>query len=124
MLTHTSHMAPAAEGPDQRKVSLDKRLALLFWPLLLILIGTIWLFPHERVPDGTLLMGIGVILLSLNAVRLLNGIPVRVLPSVLGALALAAGLAEYAGAELPLIPLTLIAIGASIVFELMHARRT
>lgn len=82
-----------------------------------------WLFPEERVPEGTWLIGIGLILLSLNVVRLVNGIPVHVLPSILGALALAAGPAEFAGAELPLIPLTLIAIGTSMILELLPARR-
>jgi hypothetical protein len=124
MLTHTSQADYPASAPDRQKIDLDKRLAILFWPLLLILLGTIWLFPVDRVPVGTFLTGIGLILLGLNAARLLNGIPVRVLPTVLGVVALAAGLAEFAGAELPIVPLSLIAIGVSIVPELFHARKT
>jgi hypothetical protein len=124
MLTHTSQADQPASAPDRQKIDLDKRLAILFWPLLLILLGTIWLFPVDRVPVGTLLTGIGLILLGLNAARLLNGIAVRVLPTVLGVVALAAGLAEFAGAALPIVPLSLIAIGASIVLELFHARKT
>ena len=118
--------ASEAAGTDVRlrpqKLALDKRLATLFWALLLILIGGIWLVPVSRLPDGTLLIGIGVILLGLNAVRLLNRIPIRVLPTMLGGLALVAGLAAGVGAELPLIPLALIAIGASILLELMPRR--
>lgn len=124
MLTHTSQADQPASATDRQKIDLDKRLAILFWPLLLILLGTIWLFPVDRVPVGTLLTGIGLILLGLNAARLLKGIPVRVLPTVLGVVALAAGVAEFAGAELPIVPLSLIAIGASIVLELFHARKT
>lgn len=124
MLTHTTQAGLPASATDRQKIDLDKRLAILFWPLLLILLGTIWLFPVDRVPVGTLLTGIGLILLGLNAARLFNGIPVRVLPTVLGVVALAAGLAEFAGAELPIVPLSLIAIGASIVLELFHARKT
>lgn len=124
MLTHTSPADHPASAPDRQKVDLDKRLAILFWPLLLILLGTIWLLPVDRVPVGTLLTGIGLILLALNAARVLNGIPVRVLPTVLGVVALAAGLAEFAGAALPIVPLSLIAIGASIALELFHARKT
>ena len=108
---------------DPRKVLLEKRLAGLFWGLMFILAGVIWLFPDERIPDGTWLIGIGVILLSLNAVRLVYGIPVRVLPSILGVLALGAGLAEYVGIDLPLVALTIIAIGASIVLEVLPARK-
>ena len=118
--------ASEAAGTDVRlrpqKLALDKRLATLFWALLLILIGGIWLVPVSRLPDGTLLIGIGVILLGLNAMRLLNRIPIRVLPTMLGGLALVAGLAAGVGAELPLIPLALIAIGASILLELMPRR--
>ena len=123
MQTHVSHTEHTPSGQQQPKDSLDKRLAVLFWPLMLILAGLIWLFPAERVPDGTWLIGIGLILLALNAVRLLSRIPVRVLPTILGALALAAGLAEYGGARLPLVSLTLIAIGASIILELWPSRR-
>jgi hypothetical protein len=124
MFSRTSQADHPASTSERQKIDLDKRLAILFWPLLLILLGTIWLFPVERVPVGTLLIGIGLILLGLNAARLLNGIPVRVLPTVLGVVALAGGVAEFAGAELPIVPLSLIAIGASIVLELFHARKT
>lgn len=124
MPSQVSQMAHATPDQNPRKGDLDKRLAILFWPLLFILAGCIWLFPEGRVPDGTWLIGIGLILLSLNAVRKLNGIPVRVLPSVLGALALVTGLAEYGGMKLPIFSLTLIAIGASIILELFATRRT
>ena len=120
----TLQTPPADWLQDPRKVLLDKRIAALFWALMFILAGAIWLFPDERIPNGTWLIGIGAILLSLNVVRLVKGIPVHVLPSVLGVLALGAGLAAYVGLELPLVALTLIAIGASIVLELLTARRT
>ena len=123
MPAQISRTEPAASGQDERRISLDRRLAILFWALLFLLAGAIWLFPEKQVPAGTWLIGIGLILLSLNAVRFLNGIPVRVLPSLLGALALVAGVAEYAGAALPLLPLTLIAIGLSIILELLPARK-
>jgi hypothetical protein len=103
---------------DARRASLDRRLAILFWGLLFVVAGAIWLFPAERVPDGTWLIAIGLILLFLNGVRRLNHLPVRLLPTLLGVLALGAGLAELAGARLPLVALTLIMIGASIIVEL------
>jgi hypothetical protein len=120
----TLQTPPADWLQDSRKVLLDKRIAALFWALMFILAGAIWLFPDARIPNGTWLIGIGAILLSLNVVRLVKGIPVHVLPSVLGVLALGAGLAAYVGLELPLVALTLIAIGASIILESLTARRT
>lgn len=123
MITQMSRTQPNVSGGGEHKASLEKRLAGLFWALLFILAGTIWLFPEDQVPRGTWLFAIGAILLSLNTIRFLNGIPVRVLPSILGGLALAAGLAQYAGVGLPLISLTFIAIGASIILELLPARK-
>ena len=124
MTTPISGMQPALSSQDQHKVSLDKRLGVLFWALLFIMAGTLWLFPEEKIPKGAWLAGIGLILLSLNAARFLKGVPVRVAQTVVGALALVAGIATYSGVELPLIPLTFIAIGASIIFELLPTRRT
>ena len=123
MLAYSSRTQQSPARLDQRKRSLDKRLATLFWPLLLILIGALWLFPANRVPGGTWLVGIGLILLGLNLARVVNGIPARLMPTVLGVVALAAGLAQFAGAELPLVPLSFIAIGTSIALELLHARK-
>jgi hypothetical protein len=123
MPTQLSQTRPAASGRDQRTASLDQRLAVLFWALLCLLVGGISLFGVEKVPGGTWLIGLGVILLSLNAVRFVKRIPVRVIPTVLGVVALAAGLAELTGATFPVIPLTLIAIGASMIVELLTARQ-
>lgn len=123
MSSTAPHVHPGSWRQDAKKTALDNRLAALFWALMFILAGVIWLFPDERIPDGTWLVGIGVILLALNAVRLTRGIPVRVLPTILGAVALAAGLAAYAGAELPLVALTMLAIGASIIVEVLPSRR-
>ena len=110
---------PAANGRWLENVTTsDER-----WALLFILTGTLLMFPDERIPHGSWLVGIGLILLTLNAVRLATGIPVRVLPTLLGALALAAGLGAYAGVTLPLFALTLVAIGASIVLEPLWAHR-
>lgn len=123
MLMQSSPLGRTTSGADGGRASLDQRLALAFWPLLLVMAGVLWLFPDDRITGGTWLVGIGLILLGLNAVRLLNGIPVRVLPTILGALALAAGLADLAGMELPLLALTVVAIGASIILELFPLRR-
>ena len=124
MDTHITGMGhPTPTGADERKANLDRRLGVLFWALLFVLVGTIWLFPEQQVPRGTWLGGVGVILLLLNGLRFLNSIPVRVVPTWLGVLALAAGLAQYAGVQLPLISLTFIAIGASIIFELLATRK-
>lgn len=77
MSTRVSPTERTTHGRGFHTESLDQRLAILFWALLFILVGAIWLFPESRVPNGTW----------------------------------------------PLVSLTLIAIGASIIFELLSARR-
>jgi len=124
MTTPISSMRRATSGRSPQQVSLDKRLGVLFWALLFILAGTLWLLPEGKVPPGTWLMSFGLILLSLNAVRVLNGIPVRALSSLLGLLAVGAGVAEYFGAHMPVLSLTFIAIGVSIILELVATRKS
>ena len=121
MSTPLSPTHPTTSTEDPRKLSLDRRLAVSFWGLLFILTGAIWLFP-QQVPEGSWLVGVGLILLALNFTRYVKGIPVRVLATILGGVALALGLAQLAGANLPLVPLALIVVGASIIFELFPAR--
>lgn len=123
MPTHSARTQATAARHDRPTDTLDARLAVFFWALLFILAGGIWLFPEGQLPPGIWLTGIGLILLALNAIRLLNGVPVRVLPSLVGALALAAGVGSYSGVSIPIVPLTLIAIGASIVLQLLSAQK-
>lgn len=122
MSTPLSPARPATPGQEQQKLSLDRRLAISFWGLLFIFTGALWLFPQGQVPEGSWLVGVGLIMLALNFTRYLRGIPVRVLVTLLGGLALALGLAQFAGADLPPVPLALIVIGASIIFELFPAK--
>jgi len=59
---------------DQSKMHLNKRLEAIAWGLFLIMIGGLWLLPDETVPEGTWLLGVGVIMLGLNGVRNMYGI--------------------------------------------------
>jgi hypothetical protein len=105
-----------ATTPDvQRAVS--KRLDELAWALFLILIGAIWLLPAGTVPEGTWLVGAGLILLGVNAARGLKGIQVSGLAIALGVLALVAGLSHLAGVKVPVFAILFILMGASIILR-------
>jgi len=111
-----------ATTPDaQRAVS--RRLDELAWALFLILIGAIWLLPAGTVPEGTWLVGAGLILLGINAVRSLKGIKMSGFAIVLGVLALVAGLGHLAGVKVPVFAILFILIGASIILRLLVAKR-
>ena len=63
----------------------DKRIEDIGWGLLLIITGAAFLMPGWGVPWATWLVGVGVVMLGLNAARYLNGIRVRRFTIILGA---------------------------------------
>lgn len=85
------------------------------WGILFIWWGITELF--KFLPDGSGAIGVGLILLGLNAVRTLNGIPTSGFTTTLGILALVWGGLELAGSvlslpfELPVFAILLITLG-------------
>jgi hypothetical protein len=120
----TMHDVGGPAGRDTpSKMLLNKRLDGIGWGLFLIMIGVMWLAP-ERVAQGAWLIGTGALLLALNGIRYLKGIGVSGLTTLLGVVALAAGLAEYFGMRVPLLAICLIVIGGSILLKPFVARTT
>ena len=92
-----------------------KRLDQIGWGIFLIMIGTIWLVP--TVPQGTWLIGTGVLLLALNVIRFTKGIQWSGVSTALGTFALIAGLSALAGINVPLFPICLVIIGVGLVLR-------
>jgi len=111
------HGTHGLANQDAGKTALDKRLEDVGWGLFLLLTGGILLVPDRQVPQGTWLIGAGIVLLGLNAVRYLKGIRMSMFTTILGLLAFAGGLGEFYGVELPLFALLLILLGASIILK-------
>jgi hypothetical protein len=107
---------------DEAKRRLDRRLDSIAWALFLIMIGGLGLVPDEQVPEGTWLIGVGLIWLGLNGARYLNDIKVSGFTTVLGVVALLAGSSDLLGVDLPLLPILLILLGANILFKAFVAR--
>lgn len=101
---------------------LSDRIERAGWALFLIMIGGILLVPREQVPRGSWLVGTGIILLGLYAARALNGLPAPPWRLVLGLVALALGAASVFGLDLPIFPIALILIGASMLAGLIGRR--
>lgn len=108
-----------ANSQQIQRVDLDKRLEEIGWALFLMMIGGIWLVPDGLVPEGTWLIGLGLILLGINAARYLNHINMSALTVTLGIIALLVGTSSFLGATLPLFPILLILCGASILLKLV-----
>jgi hypothetical protein len=112
MDTHTE--LSATDSPERTSAT---RLEDFAWAVFLIMTGALWLMPVDRVPEGTWLIGTGVVLLGLNAARYFVGVAISGFTLLLGALALAGGVAELLGVQLPLMAVALIAFGASILLK-------
>ena len=95
--------------------ALDRRLEGISWALFLIMIGGIGLI--QGVPQGTWLVGTGLIMLGLNAARYVNGLGVSYFSVVLGVAALALGVGGMTGLDVPFFPVLLIIIGADVLFK-------
>ena len=110
----TSGMTPARR-------ELNQRLETISWGLFLIMLGGFALL--RSVPEGTWLIGTGVIMLGLNAVRLLLGIRVSWFTVILGTVALLSGLSSVYGVSIPVGPLLIILIGLAIILRALDRSR-
>ncbi len=100
--------------------TLDHQFERVSWALFLIMIGGLAFVPE--VPGGTWLIGTGLIMLGLNAARYMNGIRMSNFTIVVGMLALVFGVAEFVGTSLPVFPVLLILIGATILWRTVFER--
>jgi hypothetical protein len=96
--------------------TLNHKLETVAWAAFFIWWGITELF--QSLPPGIGAIGIGVILLGLNAARRQNGLPASGFTTTLGILALVLGGLELAGAilhlpsEIPVFAILLIVLGA------------
>ncbi len=111
----------AVQNPE--KVALNKRLEAIGWGLFLIMLGGFALVPDESIPKGLWSIGVGVIMLGLNAARYFNGIRMSGFTTVLGILALAGGIAELLGFTSLEGGLLLIVLGAYLLLKPWFEKR-
>ena len=103
---------------------LGQRLDAIGWGLFLLMLGGLWLVPEEwGMPEGAWLIGAGVIILGLIAVRYITGLQVSGFWLFLGALAFGTGLASVLGLDLPVFPILLVIAGAGILLKPLFDRR-
>lgn len=103
-----------------RKQELNKRLETVGWGLFLIMLGGFALV--KGVPEGTWLIGAGLIMLGLNAIRLMVGIRASWFTVILGTIALLSGISQVLGVDIPVGPLLIILIGLAIVVRALQPR--
>lgn len=103
--------------PVPDRVRLNKLLEESGWGFFLLMVGTLMLLPSQFVPEGTWLIGAGLILLALNGIRYLNDIEVSRFTITLGVAAIGFGLGNLFGLRLPLLAIFLSLAGLGIILK-------
>jgi hypothetical protein len=102
---------------DPEKAALNKNLERIAWGFFLIMLGGFMFLPKDRVPDGMWSIGVGVIMLGLNAARYFNQIRMSGFTTVLGILAVVGGIVQLFGVKNVEGAFLLIILGAYLVLK-------
>ncbi len=102
---------------DPEKAALNKRMEAVAWGLFLIMLGGFALVPDETIPKGVWSIGVGVIMLGLNASRYFSKIRMSGFTTFLGILSLLGGIAELVGVTSLDGALLLIILGAYLILK-------
>jgi len=102
---------------DEEKVALNKRLEAIGWGCFLIMLGGFILVPHTVVARGFWSIGVGIIMLGLNAARYLNNIKMSGFTTFLGVLSLIGGVMQLFGMQTLEGAILLIVLGAFLILK-------
>jgi hypothetical protein len=102
-----------------RNVIDNKVLDGVAWGSFLILLGLVWFVSasHSIDAGAYVAVGIGIILIGINLIRMVVGIKVSKFSLFIGLIAFAIGGAAVIGYSLPLVPMAIVLIGLFILAE-------
>jgi len=118
--------AQVAQPPvvqDPEKAALNKRLETIGWGCFLIMLGGFAYVPRAVVKGGVWSIGVGVIMLGLNAARYFYKIRMSGFTTFLGILSLLGGIAELIGRTSLEGAFLLIMLGALLILKPWFDRR-
>jgi hypothetical protein len=102
---------------DPEKEALNKRLETIAWGLFLIMLGGFMFVPHEIIRGGWWSIGVGLIMLGLNAARYWKGLKMSGFTTVLGILSVIGGALDLAGLVKIEGAILLIVLGAYLLVK-------
>jgi hypothetical protein len=111
-----------ADNASPHNTNLAHRLDVLGWGVFFLMTGVLMLFPS--LPEGTWLVGLGVLMLGLAAVRVGLGLAFEWFGVILGTGALVAGFGTIAGVYIPVFALFLVACGLALIAGVASKGRT
>ncbi|MBP1768261.1 MAG: hypothetical protein H6P96_615 [Candidatus Aminicenantes bacterium] len=100
------------------------RLEEIALALVLIMTGALWLAPKGMFPEGTWLVGAGLILLGLNAARRITGLKTSGFGIIVGLVVSGAGAGRIIGQDLPIVPVLLIILGLGLVIRAAAGKKS
>ena len=84
---------------DEEKAALNKRIETMAWGAFLVMLGGFMFVPEEIIKGGWWSIGVGLILLGLNAARYFNGLRMSGFTTFLGILSVIGGVLDLVGLE-------------------------
>jgi hypothetical protein len=102
---------------NPEKAALNKNLERIAWGFFLIMLGGFMFLPKDQVPEGLWSIGVGVIMLGLNAARYFNQIRMSGFTTVLGILSVVGGVVQLFGVTGVEGAFLLIILGAYLVLK-------
>jgi hypothetical protein len=102
---------------NPEKAALNKRMETIAWGCFLIMLGGFMFVPKSQVPDGLWSIGVGLIMLGLNAARYLNQIKMSGFTTVLGIISVIGGVVQLFGVKNMEGAFLLIILGAYLIFK-------
>jgi hypothetical protein len=115
--------APATANVDPGKAELNKRLETIAWGCFLIMLGGFMFVPEEIVRGGWWSIGVGLILLGLNAARYFSHMRMSGFTTLLGVLSVIGGMLDLAGMEGVNGAVLLIVLGGYLLFKAYFEKR-
>lgn len=102
---------------DEERRAQNQRLEAMGWGLFLIMLGGFALIPGDQIPRGVWSVGVGVIMLGLNAARYYYGIKLSGFTTFLGVLAVLGGVTQLLGMDALEGALLFIILGAYLILK-------
>jgi hypothetical protein len=117
--------AEAAQRPviDEEKAALNKRLQTIAWGCFLVMLGGFAFVPQQIIAGGFWSIGVGVIMLGLNAARYFYGIKMSGFTTFLGVVSLISGVLEVLGVNTLGGPIFLIVLGLYLLVRPWFEKR-
>lgn len=102
---------------DPEKAALNKRLETIAWGAFLIMLGGFMFVPDQIISGGWWPIGVGLIMLGLNAARYWKGLRMSGFTTFLGILSVIGGVLELVGVEGADGAIILIVLGAYLLLK-------